>query len=371
MKIAINASDLDCSCIDGTRIYLWNCLNHFGQIDKVSDFNIYHRKKFNPQLVPVLYKNYQIKRLRSFFAWTQTSFALQLYIDQPDFLWMPMHSLPFLRPKKLVSTVTIHDLAFKYLPNHFKKNDLHKINFFTDYAVRCSDKIIAISHSTKEDILKFYPRCDPRKIRVIYHGYDARIFNPINAKEGVEKAKKKYKIDFKRYVLYVGALQPRKNIDTLIEAVRKVRLDKDYKDLGLLLAGPPAWLYENLLRKIGKNKSWIHHTGQFTTEDLPGILGGAEIFVFPSLYEGFGIPVIEAMAVGVPVILANASSLPEIAGEAAEYFSPTDSNELCEKIKSLVENENRRIRMIELGKKRVKMFDWNKCARETLEWIKT
>ena len=144
MRIAINAADLDHQRIDGTRIYIWNMLKNFGpDADDRDQFLIYHKSEFNPELAFPIFENYKIKKLPFPFWWTQTRFGWEIFREKPDVLWMPMHSLPYLRSKKTKTVVTIHDLAFKIFAQFFPKKDLRRLNWFTDYAVRHADKLIA------------------------------------------------------------------------------------------------------------------------------------------------------------------------------------------------------------------------------------
>ncbi|PJA87527.1 MAG: hypothetical protein CO140_03860, partial [Candidatus Moranbacteria bacterium CG_4_9_14_3_um_filter_40_7] len=145
MKIAIQTADLDSSRIDGTRVYIQNLLKHFGHISPADDFWLYHRSDFNPELAPPIFPNYRVIQKAWPFFWTQVRFAFEIWRDQPDVLWMPIQALPVFRRKKLKTIITIHDLAFKYFPKDFKIKDFYKIDYFSDYAIRHSDKIIAIS----------------------------------------------------------------------------------------------------------------------------------------------------------------------------------------------------------------------------------
>ncbi|MCX6762509.1 MAG: glycosyltransferase family 1 protein, partial [Candidatus Moranbacteria bacterium] len=248
MRIAINAADLDHSRIDGTRIYIHNLLKNFGLEDTRDRFLIYHKKEFNPQLKFPVFENYEIiKRLFPFW-WTQTRFAWEMFREKPDVLFMPMHSLPFLRSKKTKTVVTIHDLAFKFFPDHFPKKDLRRINFFTDYAVASADKIIAISNSTKKDLLKIYPKLKEEKIKVIYHGYDKELFNENISPDEIKKTNTRYNLPDTKYIIFVGTIQPRKNIETLLEAFEILRRKEKYKHLSLVIAGSPGWLAEKIVQ---------------------------------------------------------------------------------------------------------------------------
>jgi glycosyltransferase involved in cell wall biosynthesis len=282
---------------------------------------------------------------------------------------MPMHSLPFLRFKKTKTVVTIHDLAFKFFPDHFPKKDLRRLNFFTDYAVNHSDKIIAISNSTKNDLLKIYPKLKEEKIKVIYHGYDKEIFHENISQEEIEKIKNRYMLHVSRYMIFVGTIQPRKNIETLLEAFETLRRKEAHKDLNLVIAGCEGWLAEPIVEKIKKTPGAIM-TGKFETADLPALIAGAEVFVLPSLYEGFGLPVLEAMACGTPVAVADNSSLGEIVGTCGLLFKAKNIEQLAQILQSILENDELKNTLREKGLERVKSFSWEKCAKETLEWIK-
>jgi len=370
MKIAINAADLDHSRIDGTRIYIQNLLKNFGLEDTRDRFLIYHKNDFNPQLGFPKFANYEIVKKPFPFWWTQTRFAWEMLKEKPNVLWMPMHSLPFFRSKKTKTVVTIHDLAFKFFPDHFPKKDLRRLNFFTDFAVAHTDRIIAISNSTKKDLLKIYPKISADKIKVIYHGYDKDLFHENISREQILKINTKYKIQNTRYIIFVGTIQPRKNIEGLLEAFEMLKCSEKHKDLGLVIAGCSGWLAENIVEKI-KNTPGAIMTGNFETKDLPALIAGAEIFVLPSLYEGFGLPVLEAMACGTPVAAADNSSLSEIAADAGLLFDPYSSEKMADALLEILENEKMRDNLREKGFERAKKFSWEKSARETLEWIKT
>lgn len=367
MKIAIHAADLDNERIDGTRVYLLNILKKFGKINKKDDFFIYHKKSFNPKLVPPGFENYHIKSMDYPFLWTQTRFAGELLLEKPDVLWMPVQNIPFLRNSGLKTVVTIHDLAFKIFPEHFTAKDLFKLNKLANLAINRSDRIIAISNSTKNDIIRFYPSIEKEKISVVYNGFDAELFSRKSSEDDFEKLSKKYELSARSYLLYVGAIQPRKNLPVLIEAFGKVK--EKNKRLKLLIAGSEAWKSESTLKKISNSrfKEDIIITGTLSFEDIAVLYKNALIFIFPSLYEGFGIPVLEAMASGIPVISADNSSLREVGGDAALYFKSEDSAELADVIESVIEDEIMRNLLVEKGIERVKNFSWEKCAKETLD----
>jgi glycosyltransferase involved in cell wall biosynthesis len=368
--IAINAADLDHDRIDGTRIYIHNVLKKIGSLDQKDQFLIYHKGKFNPQLSFPIYKNYKVIKLQNTPYWTQTRFAWEINKTKPDVLWMPMHSLPYLRSKKTKTFVTVHDLAFKFFPQFFPKKDLRRLNHFTDYAVNNADGIIAISNSTKNDILKLYPKIKEEKIKVIYHGYDKDLFNTNVSKDQIEKITAKYHVPYAKYIVYVGALQPRKNLEVLIDAFESMNRDEAYKDIGLVIAGDFGWLYKDVVEKA-RNQKNVTVIGKFETKDLPALVSGATAFVLPSLYEGFGLPILEAMACGVPVIAADNSSLSELVGEGGLLFEACSSEKLAETLKKLLKDDKLKNDLRTKGLERANQFSWEKCAKETLDWLKS
>ncbi len=369
---------MDNKRIDGTRVYLLNLLKYFGKISPDDEFLIYHRRDFNPELIPENFPNYKIKKINSPCFWTQTRFAAEVWNDNPDVLWMPMHNIPLMRKSKLKTVVTIHDLAFKIFPESFPKKDLRQINLLTDMAIRNADRMIAISHSTKRDILKFYPQIDENKIKVIHHGFDGELFKNEISKEESEKILKTYNLQHKNYLLYVGAIQPRKNLETLIRAFEKYKNNLQSatcnpQPIKLVFAGSKAWMWERVIERVENSqfRDDIVLTGRVDFSILATLYRNAGLFVFPSLYEGFGIPVLEAMASKVPVICADNSSLREAGGEAAQYFHSVDSNELAKKIEKVLSDDGMKKSMIEKGIKQTENFSWEKCAREALEWLKS
>ncbi|EKE22128.1 MAG: AprM [uncultured bacterium] len=371
MKIAIQAADLDNKRIDGTRVYLLNVLKYLGKISPEDEFIIYHKNNFNPELVPPDFPNYQVKKLKFFKLWTQTRLAWNIWKDKVDILWMPMHNIPLLRRKNLKTVVTIHDLAFKQFPHTFPKRDLFQLNFLTDLAVKRADKIIAVSQSTKNDILKFYPQIKEDKIRVIYHGFDGDLYRKRFDIELMNEVLRKYHLKPKKYLLYVGAIQPRKNLITLVKSFEIFKKENE-NSIKLVIAGGKAWSWEETIKAIETSsvKDSIILTGRIPFEDLSILQQNAAVFVFPSLYEGFGIPVLEAFAANVPVICARNSSLEEVGGEAVEYFESRDVKELAQKIFKVINNFGLQSEMIAKGRIQLNKFSWRKCAKETLEFIK-
>lgn len=366
MKIALQAADLDSERIDGTRVYLLRLLERFGVMFPANEWHLYHRRPFNPSLAPPAFSNYSIHTVPFPFSWTQTRFSWEVFRLRADRVFLPVQALPLFLPRHTESIVTIHDLAFKIFPEHFPPRDLRRLNWFTDYAVRRATRLIAVSESTKRDILKVYPETREENIRVIHHGFDAP---PLISKEQSTETLGKFNLVSGEYVLYVGALQPRKNLEWLMDAF--VALAQKYPSARLVLAGEAAWMSEEIFRARIQSpfRDRIILAGRVSFAERATFYGNARIFAFPSLYEGFGLPILEAFAAGVPVVCADNSSLPEVAGEAALFFDAGKTDELAIVMLDLWESESRRKSLIEKGKSQLKKFSWDTCARETAEWI--
>jgi len=261
MKIAIDVADLDHNRIDGTRVYIKNILKYFGELALQDNFFLFHKSKFNKFLKPQKFNNYQNKELGKGIWWTQLKFAKTIRKWQPDICWMPIQQIPFWRNQKIKYIVTIHDLAFKFFPKHFLLLDRLKINFYTNIAIKRADKIIAISKTTKKDILELYPKINEKKIKVIYHGFDEKNFmRKIEYNEKIQLAQKYILLNKKKklsdFLLYVGAIQPRKDLSTLIKAFEGLKQTNNNKskDLKLVLVGENAWKSKKIIKTIENSK---------------------------------------------------------------------------------------------------------------------
>lgn len=369
MRIAVQASDLDHARIDGTRVYLLELLRRFGKLDVSDDFTLYHKNSFNPLLTPPSFPNYKTPSLPFPKAWMQTRFAWEMFQTRPDKLFLPIQAAPFFLPRNIEVTATIHDLAWKRYPETFSLRDRWKLDFMLETVLKRAHKLIAVSHSTKRDLLEFFPTLSASKIKVIHHGFGMDLLSTRLSETELSEKLKNYKLQPKNYLLYVGALQPRKNLVRLIQAFDNIK--PTCPEAKLVLAGEAAWLATSILeaREKSPHREDIILTGRVSFQDLRVLYQGARVFTFPSLYEGFGIPVLEALASRVPVMTANNSSLPEVAGKAALYCAAENVNDITEKMKQLWQDESLRIRLIQEGTEQLKQFSWDKCAQETLEYV--
>ncbi len=265
--------------------------------------------------------------------------------------------------------ITVHDISFYYWPEFFDiKRRLWHWRINPKKQINSADKIIAVSQSTKKDLIEVYGTEDS-KISVIYSGIDEK-FKPLPKNdEKLLNVKNKYNLPDK-FILYFGKLEPRKNLIGLIQAFEE--LNKNFSVIDLVIAGEPGWLYKDLKKALMKSKfkDKIYLTGRIPEEDKIFIYNLAEIFVYPSFFEGFGFPPLEAMACGVPVITSNQTSLPEIVSTAAVMINPLKVDEMVEAMLLILNNPDLRNYYSKAGIENAKKFNWEKTAIQTLNLIK-
>jgi glycosyltransferase involved in cell wall biosynthesis len=260
--------------------------------------------------------------------------------------------------------VTIHDLAFKRYPRFLKKNFGQFLSFLkTKRDVNRANRIITVSRHTAKDAVEFF-KVDENKTRVVYHGVD-RGFRPDIPLASILEVKNKYHISTQRYILFVGTIEPRKNLARLVQAYDRLR--KIHGEYTLVLAGGLGWHYQDVLELAQELGDKVRITGYLPREDFFPLYAGAALFTYPSLYEGFGMPLLEAMSSGVPVVASRTSSIPEVVGDAGIFFDPFSVTEMAEAILRALEDDSLRLALREKGMQRAKEFTWERAARETLK----
>jgi glycosyltransferase involved in cell wall biosynthesis len=273
------------------------------------------------------------------------------------------YSPDFVLPPTLRATrtlLTVHDLSFLHYPVAFVPSLHAYLERVVPRSVARADRVLADSESTRKDLIAHFGTA-PEKVQVLYSGVDAR-FRPEKEPGEGERLGDKYGIE-SPYVLSVGTLQPRKNYARLIKAFANLPL----ADLQLAIAGGRGWLYEDILAEAQKHGDRVRVLGFVDDADLPALIRGAALFAFPSLYEGFGLPVLEAMACGAPVICSDASSLPEVAGGAALMVDPFDVDALAQAMARALEDADLRQKMVAKGLAQAGQFTWERAARQLLD----
>ena len=265
------------------------------------------------------------------------------------------HATNLLRraPRRAKLTATIHDLTCWLMPEVHTPGNVKADLEFADRILRCADGVIAVSENTRQDAIRLLSIA-PDRIRTIHSGISESYFDAVPA----ERAR--------RYVLYVGTIEPRKNLDTLLDAW--ALLKQSLRDeFDLVIAGPSGWSSDQTLARIEREATYL---GYVPEERLPGLTAGATVFVYPSLYEGFGFPVAQAMAAGVPVLTSNNSCLPEITGDAAILIDPRSAAAIASSLTRMLESESLLADLAARGRMRADLFRWEKCATQSLHFFR-
>ncbi len=362
MKIAIDINELASPFPSGVKVYTEEIIRMLLKIDQSNEYFLYAQKEFQSPN-----GNWNSKVLKwPFPFWTYTRLAWEIRKQKPDILFMPIQSVPFLafNPKKIKIVATVHDLAFLKFPEHFTFKDKLLLNWHTKRAVKMADKIIVPSRATKNDLIDLY-KVKSEKIKVIYHGYK-KVYSVTS------KGTKFCALTISApYIFFVGTIQPRKNIVNLVKAfeIFKSRHFSSAKNYKLIIAGGKGWLWRETFKKIKESsvRQDIILTGAVSSQELANLYSRAKVFILPSLYEGFGLPILEAFSYGVPVIASNNSSLSEIVGEAGLLINSENSDAIAEAIKKAIENNDLRDDLIKKGKRRLFDFSWEKSAEEHLK----
>ena len=257
-------------------------------------------------------------------------------------------------PRKTRLTATIYDMTCRLLPELHTADNIRADESLVRNLISRAEGLIAISENSRQDALRLL-KLNPECIETIYPGvadvyFDARA-TPAE----------------RPYVLYVGAIEPRKNVDTLLDAWESSTLHRDFD---LLIAGASGWAAEKTVARLAARPTGVRHLGYVPEDELPGLTAGARAFVYPSLYEGFGLPLAQAMAANVPAITSNVSSLPEIAGEGALLVDPRSAVEIRLALEKLLTSPSLQQQLRSAGRARAEQFRWKKCARQSLEFFR-
>lgn len=366
MNIGIDANEANVLSRVGISEYAYQILIKLYAFREVNDndYNYTIYLKSDPlEHLPKKTSWWNYKVVKPSKLWTQIGLPIHLITTsrKPDVFLTLTHYGP--RFSRIPTIVSVMDLSYLHYPQTFKKNDLYQLTKWTEYSVKKAKKVITISNSSKNDIIKYY-KVRPEKVKVVHLGLKNLSMNAPS-----EKDLKEFGVN-QKFILFVGTLQPRKNISRLIEAFS--RLPKEISsDHQLVIIGKKGWLYEDILSAPEKYnvKDKVVFLDYISDEDLPNFYRKAEVFVLPSLYEGFGLPVLEAMRYGCPVITSSVSSLPEAGGDAAQYFKPEDVDDIKKSIEKVLTDSALREKMIERGREHYKKFTWEKAAKEVLSAI--
>jgi glycosyltransferase involved in cell wall biosynthesis len=362
--IGIDGNEANIEDKVGIGEYAFELISQFSKIvstRKDLKFRVY--LKSEPRMeMPVPTENWQYQIVGPKKFWTQIGLPLKLFREtkKPDVFFSPSHYAPRFSP--VPTAISIMDLSYIHFPELFTKHDLYQLVNWTKYSAKNARKIFTISNFSRNDIIKTYGK-DSKAVITTYLGVK-QIQDSRPKIKDMEEISKKFGIS-KPYILFVGTLQPRKNIVKLIEAFSLLK----NKDTELVIVGKKGWLFEEIFQSpekygVADRIKFLDFVGD---EDLPGLYKNALCFVLPSLYEGFGLPVLEAMKFGCPTVISDVSSLPEVGGDAALYFDPQSVDDIAKKLETVISDEKLREEMIRKGYNQVKKFSWEKTAKETLE----
>ncbi len=424
MIIGIDASRANRTHKSGTEWYSYYLIKYFAQLDSEDQFILYTDQPLSPDLADLTtldflpqekesevsydqsgyqiakspHHNFKAKVLRWPFSyfWTLGRLSLAMLFNPPDVLFVPAHGIPLIHPRRTVNT--IHDVAFKRDTGVYEENKLgprrgrgsRVINFLarlmtggqygansTDYldwstkhSLDHSARVITVSQFTKDEILQVY-QAREKKIKVIRNGFNDRLYKKINDEKRVAEVLVKYGLS-RPYFLYVGRLEKKKNTPLLIEAFVKFKHYHENRQEKLVLIGDASYGFDEIkyiVHEFGLQNEvimpgWAHE------EDIPYIFNGAEAFILPSLHEGFGITLLQALASGVPSAASDIPVLREVAGEAALFFDPHDKEDMARVMEKIIADPDLRSELIAKGISRAKEFSWKKCAKETLDYIR-
>jgi len=406
MKIGIDASRAIKKNKTGVEWYAYHVINELIKIDNDNQYILYCQAEPDKWLKKIGERdNVEIKKLRWTFKffWTQGRLSFEMLLqkfygifvtgrhgipayagmtekkgmtekaemakktkvkkNKLDILFVPASAMPFVHPKNTITT--IHDVGFMKFPKAYGKWQRLYLKWSTKFAVKNAKKIITISEFSKNEIIKYF-QADENKIFVTHLGYDERRFNTVETLHATSLCGvlTKYKIT-KPYILYVGRLETKKNILNIVKAFSAFN-NNDYQ---LVLAGSVGYGFDETRDFIKKNKlaDKVVITGYVSAEDLPVLYKNAKLFLFPSLYEGFGLPVLEAFACGVPVICSNTTALAEIGVGAAALVSPHDYKKIAEKMTEILTNERLSDDFAYKGLQKSNDFSWKKCSEKILK----
>lgn len=364
MRIGLDATTVP-EQITGAGYYVVNLCRSLTELDPENQYLIFANqvvnRAFGNSLAGARIRARPFKTRIERILWEQAILPAQIREERLEVFHSPHYTMPL--SARCASVVTFHDMTFFLYP---QMHTLYKRIFFRTMmritSLRAS-AIIVDSESTRHDLIKIL-KIDEKRVFAVPLGVSAS-FRRLADRFQVEEISRKYKLP-ERFILYVGVLEPRKNLSTLTRAF-KLLIDRGLKHT-LVIAGRKGWFYDDLFKTIEdlNLKAEVILTGYIPDEELPFLYNAADLFVYPSLYEGFGLPVLEAMACGVPVITSNISSLPEIVGAAGVLVNPNEINELADKIYNVLTDRQFHDELGNEGLARSRLFSWARTAKETL-----
>ncbi len=380
MRIGIDARAIlnpEKSAPSGVAHYVWHLVKNILEIDKENQYVLFFDfkvrdadvKKFARPNVKIKFFPFSDYKKYMPGAYSEILGLATFNREKLDVLHStsPVYRVPASYRGKVVTT--FYDFAIYREPDLFPKLSAAKTKTLYSFMAKMSNQVIAVSNSTKEDVKK-YLGCLDSKVNVVMNGIDKRFFDPCTLDR--ESLKKKFNLRDK-YILFLGTLEPRKNLGRVLEGFSRFKNAFQGKfDYQLVIAGKRGWLFKEYFQMAEdlEIKDDVVFTGYVGGDELKPLYCHAEFFVMPSLWEGFGQTIVEAMACGAPCLVSRVASIPEIAGDAAFYVDPHDTEGIAKGMANLASDGNLREKLSSAGREQAKKFSWEKCARETLEVYK-
>ena len=357
MLVGIDASRSVADRPTGTEVYSLRLIQALLALESPHRFRLY----FRSQPPTGGFAGAELRAIPFRRAWTHARLSWEMARNPPDVLFVPAHVLPLVHPS--TSLVTVHDLGYLHFPEAHPLRQRLYLDLSTRWNARVAAHVLADSEATRADLVARYGT-PPAKITVAHPGREETLA-PVRDPTSIESVKARYGIS-REYLVYLGTLQPRKNLARLVAAFAALR-----SEAVLVLAGKRGWLYEDLFRQVRHLglEGRVLFPGYVAGDDKAALLSGALAFVFPSLYEGFGLPVLEAQACGCPVLTSTTSSLPEVAGDAALLVDPGDVAAISAGLERIAADPALRADLVERGFANVQRFSWAACARSALDAI--
>lgn len=364
MRIGIDAHAIGAQQ-GGNETYIRNLITALAELDQENQYTLYFSVSQAAEAWRNRYPNFQVRLLPppTPLVRVPVALAFELRRRPVDVLHVQYTAPPFC-PVPVVTT--IHDLAFEHLPETFTRRGKTQLRLTVRRTARNAAHILTVSEFSRQDIIRTY-HLSPEKITVTHNGCEAQFTSQRASDSEAETIKQKFGIT-RDYLLAVGSLQPRKNLVRLLRAYAMLRNQQPEFRLQLVIVGRQLWLYQEVLHEIKQQgfASDVIVTGYASNEDLPTLYRSAVALVYPSLFEGFGLPPLEAMACGTPVITSNSSSLPEVVGSAALLVNPYEEDELAQAMWKVANDATLRSQLREAGIQQAKQFTWMAAANKTL-----
>lgn len=366
MVIGIDASRANRPVKTGTEWYSWHLIQELKKIVPTDvRVRLYTRDALQGELA-ALPENWEERRLGwpPKYLWTLLRLSWEMFVHPPDVLFIPAHGLPLVLPKRVVAT--IHDVGFERFPKLYRRRVIWYHRWVYQRALRRASSIITISEFSKREIIDVYGKLKVA-ISVIPNAYDTSEFNKHISEEAINFALERQQLR-RPYFFFVGRLEQKKNVVRILAAFEEFQ-KKSSTAYSLVLAGAPGYGYEIIAReadRIGNIKilRWVPQT------DVAPLMAGATAFVFPTLYEGFGIPILEAMAVGTPVITSNRGANAEVAGGGALLVDPEDIVAIAQSLLTISTDDGLKQQLREAGLNRAMHYTWGTTARQTWEILR-